>query len=605
MTRMVRLLLLLLLLCAHSAMAATTLLVTSVSDVQGEGTLRTILHYACDEPGNELIQFDKTRLSELRVMLTGPLVIPEDCQGTVTLDGANAVEAILDASNFEPTGERPGDLCTLNIYSTEHVVRNWTFVGNSTGAGVCLFGRANTVETNWFGQEWSGTINANRYGIIIHNAFAGHSSVMTAANNTIQVNRIVRSDGVGLIDLGTKNVLYHNEIRGSAEHGVWLQGVGTQLTRNTIVANGGCPPASQALPSQSAGCHPGGTGTGSGIYVAKGAKKITVGGQNEESHKNTLQYNMAGGIVLEDSATIGSIMITHNRISNNYGNDGSGIDLGDDGITMNDFDDLDSGPNRRFNYAEHLQAFPLVNGPGKTERYWTWGWAPGADRVELYHLSADDQSRELTHGGGHLWLTDREMSPQGFSLHPLVFTLNSGDVLAHLAFDSDKNSSEFGWNLHVGADADLDGILDDDETGKGSASTQSSSPQQVDTDDDLLPDSVEDFSRNGVWDADLGETAAYLADSDGDGLNDWAETHGDGGYDSPFDTNPLAPDTDGDGLLDGEEDANNNGIWDAHLGESNPRTPDSDLDSYLDGEDTCPALYNPGQETWYCDAGGW
>jgi hypothetical protein len=140
----------------------------------------------------------------------------------------------------------------------------------------------------------------------------------------------------------------------------------------------------------------------------------------------------------------------------------------------------------------------------------------------------------------------------------------------------------------------------------------------VDTDGDGLADSVEDKNRNGIWEPDLHETSAYNADSDGDGLPDGIETHNDGIYDLDVDTDPLNPDTDGDGVLDGEEDKNHNGIYEAWLKESNPLSPDSDGDKVCDGPkqvsinrtvvcttfnghaDTCPYIYNPGQEPWYC-----
>lgn len=153
--------------------------------------------------------------------------------------------------------------------------------------------------------------------------------------------------------------------------------------------------------------------------------------------------------------------------------------------------------------------------------------------------------------------------------------------------------------MAFGPDEDLDGIVDTDETGDG-AGSEGSLPDLTDSDNEGLPAGVEDLNRNGKWDMEQGETAAYLADSDNDGVSDWYETHGDGRYDPVIDTDPLNPDTDKDGIPDGAEDKNGNGIWETHLGETDPRSAESDGDGYPDDQDTCPSLYNPGQEPWYC-----
>jgi len=109
----------------------------------------------------------------------------------------------------------------------------------------------------------------------------------------------------------------------------------------------------------------------------------------------------------------------------------------------------------------------------------------------------------------------------------------------------------------AGSDADGDGLVDSADT-RGCLSDG-----DADSDDDGLPDGLEDLNRNGVVDA--GETDPCLADSDGDGVQDGAERglvtpHPDTDLDvfEPstrplWRTDPLAEDTDGDGLSDGFE----------------------------------------------------
>ena len=104
-----------------------------------------------------------------------------------------------------------------------------------------------------------------------------------------------------------------------------------------------------------------------------------------------------------------------------------------------------------------------------------------------------------------------------------------------------------------------------------------------DTDDDGIPDDVEDANHNEV--VDPWETDPFDMDTDRDGLQDGTEI----GYtlahigddtdtnvfqpdlDPTSTTDPRDPDTDDDRFADGVEDANHNGMVDA--GEDDPREP--------------------------------
>ncbi|MDX9719628.1 MAG: hypothetical protein RBU37_02695 [Myxococcota bacterium] len=72
-------------------------------------------------------------------------------------------------------------------------------------------------------------------------------------------------------------------------------------------------------------------------------------------------------------------------------------------------------------------------------------------------------------------------------------------------------------------------------------------------------------------------------DSDEDGIPDRLEDHNEDGVLDPDETDPFNPDTDADGLSDGCEDTNLNGLWDE--GETDPRLSDSDGDGLEDGEE--------------------
>jgi hypothetical protein len=92
-------------------------------------------------------------------------------------------------------------------------------------------------------------------------------------------------------------------------------------------------------------------------------------------------------------------------------------------------------------------------------------------------------------------------------------------------------SAEVNDTFSVNTDCDGDGISDADEVKQGT------NPSKADTDNDGLNDYAEIHTHL---------TNPTLSDTDGDGLTDGAEVN-------TFQTNPLVVDTDGDGVNDGLE----------------------------------------------------
>jgi len=125
------------------------------------------------------------------------------------------------------------------------------------------------------------------------------------------------------------------------------------------------------------------------------------------------------------------------------------------------------------------------------------------------------------------------------------------------------------------SDADGDGLVDSTENG-----SQCLDVNDADSDDDGIPDGIEDSNRNGIVDA--GETDPCSVDTDRDGIQDGTEIgltladivpNTDTGIfiadaDPATTTNPLDADSDNDRITDGQEDPNFNGRVDD--GESDP-----------------------------------
>ncbi len=122
---------------------------------------------------------------------------------------------------------------------------------------------------------------------------------------------------------------------------------------------------------------------------------------------------------------------------------------------------------------------------------------------------------------------------------------DSGDAdeTPYLGAQPDGTFAEANGNPDI--DDDADGLLNFLDT---------------DSDNDFLPDGIEDQNYNDIQDE--GETGIYNPDSDFDNILDGIEDRDQDGLFEPGETDPLNPNTDGDGLQDGEEDLNGNGILD-------------------------------------------
>ena len=145
-----------------------------------------------------------------------------------------------------------------------------------------------------------------------------------------------------------------------------------------------------------------------------------------------------------------------------------------------------------------------------------------------------------------------------------------------------QTTGDINFQLVLDVDSDGDGLYNSLEN------SSCTDTHDGDSDDDGIPDGLEDANHNGQ--VDSGETDPCKVDTDGDGIQDGTELgltlasigpDTDQGVfipdlDPAGTTNPLSRDTDGDGITDGQEDANHNGRVDA--GETDP------LDSHSNGK---------------------
>ena len=327
---------------------------------------------------------------------------------------------------------------------------------------------------------------------------------------------------------------------------------------------------------------------------------------------NIVRFNAGDGVAITGTAS--RRVTVRNTIT--YDNDGEGIDLGDDGVTLNDDRDADSGPNGQQNFPVIASALFRDDGrvvvvgtspPGATMDFFvSEAGAPagafgGARQLigsgtegegEDTLTGAGDLSDPLVGDGAGQWFRFELANPRGVGGDgPVTATATNLDgetseltaTARPLAHDGDEDGDglenedeiEAGTDLD-NPDSDGDGILDGTEV-HGENPTD---PADPDTDDDGLCDGPatiegvcvegEDLDADGSQDE--GETDPSEADTDAGGVDDGTEVFEDG-TDPLYGGDDRGGDPDGDGLTNEEE---------ADLG-TDPLDPDTDDDGIDDG----------------------
>lgn len=209
---------------------------------------------------------------------------------------------------------------------------------------------------------------------------------------------------------------------------------GINVTSQT--ATGTTPVTSGTVTGCYIGTDPLGNDTGrgniDGVRIEALASGVTV-------TNNLIAYNRRDGVRVAVAAT-GTATSTGNSIRQNsiFLNDGLGIDLGGDGVTANDADDADAGPN-------NLQNFPVisaatVSGTTTTVTF-SLDAAPGtSSTVEFFsNLGSDGTGSEGRTFRGSTTVTGDAVN-QSFTLSG---TSAAGEFITATATDSGGSTSEF------------------------------------------------------------------------------------------------------------------------------------------------------------------
>ena len=247
------------------------------------------------------------------------------------------------------------------------VAINGNYVGITASGNAAALNAANSNQFNKDAMAFASATGTNL--LISNNVIGGHDAALItfwAFNGNgiaVQGNKLgVGADGLSQITSGNIEPLIH---------------VGGGSTFSNLLIGGNAPGQGNVIAF----------GGNNGIQLEMAGNAQIIG--------NTIRNNTSSGVNLQGTTTAA---IISNRI---FANGLIGIDLGENGVTLNDAGDGDSGPNDLLNFPEIDRA--IVNGANQLGYNFTLD-APAAAsgyRIEFFANSAADPSG---HGEGERYL---------------------------------------------------------------------------------------------------------------------------------------------------------------------------------------------------------
>ncbi len=346
-----------------------------------------------------------------------------------------------------------------NNVINDNVVMN----SSDEGADPGYFGNAITVRGS------SSSINGNQIGYMNNlqgvNAEPNKNGILVFGNghsigSMLNPNTVAGNTGLGIYTRGMDNNVSYNFVGVTADNqrlgnngfGVQMehQGGGLIVNANYIGDNGSdglrleTPNNTLDVTQNVIGELPNGLpagNQGSGVYI--------VGGELIDVAGNLIAHNVLDGIRLVNDSN--GVAMFQNSI---YSNGQEGIDLGNDGVTVNDAGDFDEGDNRLQNtpVIEEVIFDETISPRTLTLRY----RVDSSDDVnastyplfiDFYWNPADENSQ-----GRYFIGTDFNYTTPN-AIKTVVFDFESsatGGYLTATALDQDRNTSEFASQVLFG-----------------------------------------------------------------------------------------------------------------------------------------------------------
>ncbi len=164
--------------------------------------------------------------------------------------------------------------------------------------------------------------------------------------------------------------------------------------------------------------------------------------------------NVVEGLTIKNfpgnGISVTGALSVRNRLTRNliYRNNGLAIDLGADGITINDVGDVDTGPNDLLNY-------PVVDTiyDGMDGKYYLVGQASDSAIVEFYVAHPAGQSAEPEdpsgHGEAYTYVGADTCDSDGNLNYAIPYSYGNFSRISTIAIDTLGNTSEFSENFYL------------------------------------------------------------------------------------------------------------------------------------------------------------
>ena len=345
--------------------------------------------------------------------------IGTDVRGVKEDFGNGGIGLIVDGNNncIGTLRKHAAGQCRMNDKTADP--KDFSVVSGNLGHGISIAGDGNVLLAHTIGTDVNHT-TATR------NAGHGVSMEFGAVNTLITDNVISGNRASGLfLRLADETVVRANQI-------------GTDITGTVEVPN-----------------------TEHGILIETGLDNI-IGG-TEDGDGNIIAFNDGDGIRALTNLTVENAFLGNSI----FGNGELGIDLGGNGVTPNDYLDLDhKPPNRGQNYPK-VRSTPDQD-TGRTTVAITLSSAPSTTyRVEVF---ANDEPDESGYGEGQYYLgsTDLTTDEDGEVSATVSFPGLHSNVSA-TATDPDGNTSEYSSIRGLIVNSTSDGT--DEDPGNGTCDT--------------------------------------------------------------------------------------------------------------------------------------
>lgn len=265
---------------------------------------------------------------------------------------------------------------------------NGTFV-QDIDYGIEVTGGTTIIDSNYIADTTDGGIYIN----------GGTSS--TIQNNHITTNGADACNDNISIDAGSGIIIQNNLIENASAFGIDDSVGSIIIAENTI------------------------TTSGQDITSCTDNSGISTSGSNSEITNNIINTNGGSGIALVGGTTSGNLISQNSIYANGTTVDALGIDISNNGVTINDIGDPDAGPNGSINFP----VFEAVSIKGTTLKIIGWS-RPGAT-IEIF--LTDISQGTATAGDNELTLSQDYGEGQIFI----------GSAVEGSGSDSDGSSSSY------------------------------------------------------------------------------------------------------------------------------------------------------------------